>query len=262
MGEYGILGKTCQNCRKHHSVTSQTVFHGIKFPLLKAFFIVFEMASSTKSLSALQISRRFEINRKTAWLISRKIREALKSSETHPISNDKLTGVETSSNIYVDEFQVGGYEKGIIGKSKASKKRTMIMVVETTTQNRIKRAYGMRITDFSGKELAGIFKKHIKVGAKVITDGWSGYNILKEKYDIIQDVDGMKLVTNPINRMIQLFKSGIRGTYHKSTGRHIESYFNEFSFKINRSQRKETLFHSAIIKALIHPPFTKKMSWN
>ena len=163
--------------------------------------------------------------------------------------------------IYVVEFQFGGYEKGMVGKTKESKKRNMIMVVEATVKDKIKRVYGMQIADFSGKELSQIFTKHIEEGSQVITDGWKGYSKMKKNYVIIQDVHGMKLIGNPINRMIQLFKSGLRGTFHKSTARHIQSYFNEFSFKINRSQWKEDLFHSAIMKILNHPPFTKKMSW-
>ena len=254
------LGKTCRNCRKSHSVTSNTIFHGLRFPLLKAFYIVFEVVSSTKSLSALQIGRRFNVNRKTAWLIGRKIRESLKSSLTHPIKNDNTEAGGTESIIYVDEFQVGGYEKGLKGKSKESKKRNLIMVVEATSKNKIKRVYGKQIADFSGKELSVLFEKHIEKGSTVITDGWRGYSKMKDNYNIVQDVIGMKKATNPMNRMIQLFKSNIRGTFHKSSYEHIESYFNEFSFKINRSQWKEVLFHSAIMKMLDHAFFTKKMS--
>jgi hypothetical protein len=68
---YKPYTKVCTKCRKIHSSISDTIFHNIKFPLLKAFYIIFEMASSTKSVSALQISRKFSINRKTGWLFMR-----------------------------------------------------------------------------------------------------------------------------------------------------------------------------------------------
>ena len=89
-------------------------------------------------------------------------------------------------------------------------------------------------------------------------DGWKGYNELKNDYKILNDVEGMKKATHPINRMIQQFKSWLRGIFHKSSHQHIESYLNAFSFRINRSQWKGTCFHSAIMKALKHPPLTKK----
>jgi len=44
-----------------------------------------------------------------------------------------------------------------------------------------------------------------------------------------------------------------------SSHQHIETYLNEFSFKINRSLWKENMFHASILKALVHKPLTKKM---
>jgi len=204
-------GKVCKKYRKIHSVTSNTIFHGIRFPLRKAFYIMFETMVSTKSMSALQISRRYEINRKTAWLFMRKIRTSLKSSKKQPIDNNN------GSKIYVDEFVVGGYEKGKTGRINKSKKRKMLMVVETTPLNKIKRVYGLKIQDYTHTELQKIFDRHILKGSTVITDGWRGYNLIKGGYNIIKDVKGMKKVSNPMNRMNQQFKSWLRGVFHKSS---------------------------------------------
>ncbi len=253
------LGKTCKKCRKMHSVTSDTIFHGINFSVLKAFYILFEMSSSTKSVSALQMARKYSVNVKTAWLFARKIRESFKSSNDYPVKNTNTQTNGTDSLIYVDEFEVGGYEKGMPGKNSKSKKRRMMMVVETTLEHKIKRVYGIKIQNYSGKELRKLFERHIKKGSTVTVDGWKGYNEMKNDYKILNDIEGMKQTTHPINRMIQQFKSWLRGIFHKSSHQHIESYLNAFSFRINRSQWKETCFHSAIMKALNHLPLTKKM---
>jgi len=252
-------GKVCKECGKIHSTMSNTIFHGVRFSLRKAFFILFEMTSSTKSMSSLQIARRYSVNRKTAWLIMRKFRSALKSSNDYPIKNDNSDIGGTDSVVYVDEFEVGGYEKGMVGKNSKSKKRKMLMVVEATTKNKIKRVYGLKIKGHSGDELSKIFKSHIAKGTKVIVDGWSAYNLMNNNYCIIHDKQGMKKANNPMNRMIQQFKSWVRGIYHKSSHAHIESYLNAFCFRINRSQWKETHFHSAMLKAIQHPLLTKKM---
>jgi hypothetical protein len=47
-------------------VSSGTLFHKLKFGLRKAFFICFEMATTSKGLYASQISVRFGIEEKTA----------------------------------------------------------------------------------------------------------------------------------------------------------------------------------------------------
>lgn len=245
--------KVCKKCRKIHSSTSGTIFHNIKFDLRKAFYIVFEIATTTKSVSCLQIAAKYDIAKNTAWLFMRKYRQSLKSSENHPIDNND------GSVIYVDEFVVGGYEKGQTGRSNKSKKRKMLMVVEATTKNKIKRVYGLKIQNYGGLELKQIFDKFIAKGSTVITDGWRGYNLMKKDYNIVEEIDKMKKNNNPMNRMNQQFKSWLRGVHHKSTHQHIEAYLNEFCFRINRSQWKETRFHSAILKGLSHEPYPKNM---
>ncbi len=74
----------------------------------------------------------------------------------------------------------------------------------------------MKTHAYSGKDLQQLFDRHIAKGSTVITDGWRGYDIVNG-YSIIKDVKEMKKVSNPMNIMIQRYKSWIRGVYHKST---------------------------------------------
>ena len=180
----------------------------------------------------------------------RKIRASLKSSENHKITDE-------DSVVYVDEFVIGGSEKGKAGRNSKSKKRKIQMVVEATTKNKIKRVYGIKIDNYSSQELIKGFDKFIKKGTSVITDGWKAYNKMNDDYNIIVDSDKMKQNNNPMNRMNQQFKSWIRGIYHKSSHQHIEAYLNEFCFRINRSLWKEKSFHTALVKAMKHPPLLK-----
>ena len=79
----------------------------------KAFFICYEMATTTKSLSATQMGVRYGITEKTARLFMLKVREAMASSENHPMEG----------HVEVDEFVIGGYEQDKIGRSYHSKKK-------------------------------------------------------------------------------------------------------------------------------------------
>lgn len=74
----------------------------MKFGLRKAFFICFEMSTTTKGLSARYVVVRFGITERTARLFMLKVREAIGSSENHPMEG----------NVQVDEFVLGGYEQG------------------------------------------------------------------------------------------------------------------------------------------------------
>ena len=97
------FSRTCNICGDTESPTAGTLFHRLKFGLRKAFFICFEMTTTTKGLSASQVARRYEISRQTAHYFMQKVREAMISSESHKMND----------SVQVDEFTIGGKEEGI-----------------------------------------------------------------------------------------------------------------------------------------------------
>ena len=101
------FSRTCNICSHQESATSNTLFHKVKFGVRKAFFIVFEMATSTESLSASYVSVRFGVTEKTARLFMHKVREAMESNGDNPMNG----------TVHVDEFVLGGREKEQIGRS-------------------------------------------------------------------------------------------------------------------------------------------------
>ena len=109
------FSRTCNICSHQESATANTLFHKVKFGVRKAFFIVFEMGTSTKSISASYAAVRFGITEKTARLFMHKVREAMQGRGTHPMDG----------NVHVDEFVLGGREKGQVGRSYKAKKRKL-----------------------------------------------------------------------------------------------------------------------------------------
>ena len=74
----------CYKCNHVESSTADTLFHKVKFGLHKAFCVVFEMSTSSKSISSIHMGKRFEIRQGTAWAFMRKVRESMKSSQKYP----------------------------------------------------------------------------------------------------------------------------------------------------------------------------------
>ena len=232
------FSRTCNICSHQESATSNTLFHKVKFGIRKAFFIVFEMSTSTKSLSASYVSVRFGVTEKTARLFMLKIRETMESSGNNP-----MTGI-----VHVDEFVIGGREKGKIGRSYNAKKKKAITAVELTQDGKVKRMYAMRIEDFSARSLQYIFINHISREAKVITDKWRGYRPIAKAYNITQIESNGGMNFKALHTMIHQVKSWIRTTYSWVSEVNINRYFNEFCFRINRSQNKATIFNNLITK--------------
>jgi len=220
---------------------SNTLFHKVKFGIRKAFFVCFEMATTTKSLSASYMAKRFGITEKTARLFMHKVREAMKSSGTHPIEG----------NVHIDEFVIGGKEEGKIGRSYDSKKKKIVCAVELTEEGKVKRMYSMKIENYSTKELKKLFDMHISKDATVTTDKWKGYRPLVGKYNITQIESDHGLNFKALHTMIHQVKSWIRTTYSWVSEFNINRYLDEFCYRINRSLIKENIFNNLVRRMVV-----------
>jgi transposase-like protein len=228
--------RTCNICSHTESSTANTLFHKVKFGLRKAFFICFEMATTTKSLSATQTAVRFGVQENTARLFMHKVREAMKSSENYPMVG----------NVHVDEYVVGGHEESKPGRSYDSKKKKSVCAVELTDEGKVKRFYTLKIENYSAKSLRKIFDKHIDKNATITTDKWRGYNPIAKDYNITQLESDNGSNFKALHTMIHQVKSWIRTTYSWVSEMNIDRYFNEFCYRINRSQNKDNIFNNLI----------------
>lgn len=228
--------RTCNKCSHTESAMANTLFHKVKFGIRKAFFICFEMSTTTKSLSASYVGERFGVTEKTARLFMHKVREAMKSSGNHPLDG----------NVHVDEFVIGGKEEGKVGRSYNVKKKKIVCAVQLTDEGKVKRMYSMKIENYSSKELKTIFTNHISQKAKVTTDCWKGYRPLMKDYNITQIESKGGLNFKALHTMIHQVKSWIRTTYSYVSDFNINRYLDEFCYRINRSQMKENVFNNII----------------
>jgi transposase-like protein/predicted RNA-binding Zn-ribbon protein involved in translation (DUF1610 family) len=238
----------CYSCNHVESSTANTLFHKVKFGLQKAFLIVFEMTTSTKSMSSIQVGKRYGISQTTAWFFMQKVRVAMQSSQKYPLSQI----------VHVDEFVVGGKEDGKQGRSYDTKKTKAVIAVELTDKNKVKRVYIKSIDDYSAKSLTPIFEQHISTSAKIFTDKWRGYSPLKSKYNIEQRESKNGKNFKEMHVVIHQIKSWIRTVPTHVSKKHIQSYFDEFSFRINRSIFKETIFHKTIERMINTLPINQK----
>ena len=226
----------CYSCNHVESATANTLFHKVKFGLQKAFCIVFEMSTSSKSVSSIQMGKRFNIRQGTAWYFMQKVRKSMKSSQKYPLT----------TLVHVDEFTVGGKEQGKQGRSYDTKKKKAVIAVELSEKHQVKRVYVKAIEDYSAKSLTPIFEQHISDTATVVTDKWRGYQPLKQSYNIEQRFSNQGKNFKELHIVIMQLKSWIRAIPTHVSKWHIQSYFDEFCFRINRSQFKESIFHKTI----------------
>ena len=84
-----------------------------------------------------------------------------------------------SGNVEVDEALVGGVQEG--GKrGRGATKSIVAIAVEIKQPKGFGRVRMRHIPDASGASLLPFVRKVIAPGSVVLTDGWSGYNVLAE----------------------------------------------------------------------------------
>lgn len=232
-----LVAFRCTKCRYDESPTAGTMFDKVKFSILKAFHIVFKIATKKKGMSSSGLSHEFELRQKPCWEFKWKVQQAMESSFNHP-----LTGT-----IHVDEFMVGGPEEGKKGRSKGLKK--LIVLAVEIVEDGVGRAYAEVIEHSSAIELGAFLKKYVSKETTIITDKWRGYSPLKKDFLNLNQVDsddGKNFKGLHIH--IMNIKGWLRGIHHHCSKEHMQDYLNEYHFRYNRRSNMDTIFDVLIRK--------------
>lgn len=239
------FSRRCNKCNWEESPTSGTLFHKVKFPILKAFYIIYYISTNKKGISTRELSRKLSLRQKTCWLFKRKVMESMKSSKNHPLDG----------NIEIDETFIGGKEKVKRGRSKGSKKQ-VVFILETKGKG-ISRAYGKVIANAGTKELRPFIKDHVNLEARLKTDKWRGYTPLKNEYKNLIQVESNKGKNfNTMHRFIMNFKSWLRGIHHSVN--QLQAYIDEYTYRFNRHFMNENIFQNLLLRVVKHEPRTHK----
>lgn len=235
----------CNKCKHKESVTAGTLFHKCKFSLRKAFMIIYYMSTTKKGISSYELSRQLNLRQKTCWLFQQKVRRAM-SCEGEPLLD---------SNVAVDEFMIGGREKGKQGRSKGKKKEVVIAI--KYEGEGIHTCYARKVENCGTKQLRPFFEDHISREAKVKSDKWRGYRPLKTDYQQFVQIHSKQGQNFPlIHRQIMMLKGWLRGIYHHCS--HAQQYLDEFCFRFNERFNLKTIFHDLVSRMMYSSPTTYK----
>lgn len=72
------FSRRCTRCGYNESITAFTVFHSLKFPVEKAFYIAYLTVTGWKDLTLEEVARRLEISSHAVWSFKSKVTERLK----------------------------------------------------------------------------------------------------------------------------------------------------------------------------------------
>lgn len=116
----------------------------------------------------------------------------------------------------------------------------------------------------SGKQLFAVLKKVCKPSTVVMTDQFSGYNILDKENDcnfVRLKIDhtvafslGDGIHTNGIESFWAVLKRGVYGVFHNVSVKYMQKYVNEFCYKFNRRYFGEDIFDRLLMVSAGYTP--------
>lgn len=234
--------RQCSRCRYVESPTAGTLFHKVKFDLVKAFWIVYFVSTNKKGFSSTELARKLDLGQKTCWRFKRKVIRAMKSSGNHPI-----TGCAE-----VDGTVFGQQEEGVRGRENGAKK--LVVVGIEKKGKGVSRLYARVIPSADSASLGSFMRDHIDPGARITTDLWSGYAPLVRDFgNLVRIPSGKKGKNFPeLHRAIMGLKGWLRGMHHHVGD--LQDYLDEYCYRFNRSNMKEGIFDNLMMRMVKAQP--------
>jgi transposase-like protein len=229
-------------------VTAGTIFQDSRLGLRTWFRAIWWVCGQKNGVSALGLQRILGFGSyETAWTWLHKLRRAM----VRP-GRDRLTG-----EVEVDETYVGGLEPGKGGRSRGSK--ALVGIAAQGEGKGIGRIRIGRIPDASAESLLPFVQGAVEPGSKVTTDGWHGYERLKDvgyrhTVRVIRGSGKTASTLLPrVHRVASWLKRWLLGTHQGAVSRdHLDYYLDEFTFRFNRrtSRSRGLLFYRLLENAV------------
>jgi ISXO2 transposase-like protein/transposase-like zinc ribbon protein len=254
----------CPACRKDAFLTAGTVMQDTRTPLSTWFWGAYLMTTQTPGISSVQFQRQLGLKRnETAFTMLHKLRAGMVRPDRDKIGDEWA--------VEVDECYIGGATRGQ-GKG-VHHKALVVAAVEVRMkqppEDPVARKKWMKLPSrekiYAGRLRLQVVPDHrmdmltefvtenVAPKAKIMSDGWQGYNeLMKLGYKhkplvMAGDPQNAEDHLPLIHVVISNLKTWILGTHHgRIEVQHLQAYLNEFVFRFNRRFYPMNSFNSVL----------------
>ncbi len=257
----------CKHCNHTFSVTSGTIFASHK-KSLKVYLIAMALfTNAVKSMSALQLSRDLDVQYKTAWVLSHKIRESLMLNQ----DEEKLSGV-----CEVDGVYVGSYirpENNIddrIDRRKAHKpnKRTIISIRQRADEGDdvvgAVRTKTFVTKSENNSDIKETIYSSVELGSTIHADEHNGYDDFHAHYDMkrVNHTIEYKSKDGACNNQSESYNSRFRrmqyGQCHHISNLYLSNYANEIAYREDTRRKSNGAIFNDIFSKCLNTPVSNE----
>ena len=227
--------KKCGECRKQFTVKVGTVFEHARMPLYKMLQAVHLIVSSKKGISSHQLSRILEVQYNSAWFLSHRIREAMRSGDLTPFGSG-------GGAVEVDETYFGRKKDAEQARGGHAHKFGVLAIVDRETRT----MKSFTFDRLSAAEVHPIVLNNISREARLMTDEATMYRKIGKQFaehgttlhgaKQFVDYTDRTIHTNTVEGAVSIFKRGMKGVYQHCGEQHLHRYLAEFEFRYNNRQ--------------------------
>lgn len=243
----------CNNCKSEFSALKGTIFENTHLDLRMWLYAMNLVLVSRKGISALQLKRELGMGSyQSALRMLQQIRKAMEKEEYKEtfeavveIDETYVGGKPRKNNDYSDD------ENNKPKRGRGTSKTPVIGVKERNTGkvHAVVANYNDEGKQLSGKQLFAVLKKVCKGNNTVMTDQFSGYNILDKENEcnfVRLKIDhtvtyslGDGIHTNGIESFWAILKRGVYGVFHNVSVKYMQKYVTEFCYRLNHRDNNE-----------------------
>src|SRR6478735_10609636 len=259
----------CYQCRKPFTVKIGTIFEASHVPMHMWLQAMYLIAGSKKGISSNQLHRILGVTLKTAWFMSHRIREAMKSGDTGFFG-------EGGTMVEVDETFIGQNpakpfeaRERMGGRKTSPNFRNKIAVV-ALIDRATGRSKAVVVDNLTAAEVGSLVTATVHSDAILMTDqariyrpigpAFAGHEVVNHGAEEYVRKGASHIHTNTIEGYFSIFKRGMKGVYQHCQKKHLHRYLAEFDFRYtnrvalgcNDEDRAERLLAGVIGKRLTY----------
>ena len=246
----------CKACQHQFSVTSGTIFSSRKLQIRDYLVAIALFVNAVKGISALQLGRDLDVQYKTAFVLSHKLREA--------IGAEQMRGT-LSGTVEVDGAYFGGKAKR--GNDRAARKplhEDEARAAKRQSVVVVRQRGGKTLPFVVAKESVGvaIVREVVAPGSIVHADearGWDAINAHYEMRRINHKVafsrDGA--CTNWAESYFSRLRRAEIGQHHHVSGAYLSAYAVELAWREDRRRLANGALHEAATGAALGHPVSR-----
>jgi transposase-like protein len=239
----------CYKCRKPFTVKVGTIFESSHVKMNIWLQAIYLMCASKKGISSNQLHRTLGVTLKTAWFMSHRIREAMRSGDLSPMGGGG--GIVEVDETYFgtsDETRKRRKKHKSLKKNRNKKFRVhgggSHKNIVLTLLDREGNTRSFHVDKATKANILPILRANLDAEARVITDESGVYGELDQEYmhAFVNHSKGEygrgEITTNSVEGYYSIFKRGMKGVYQHCSEKHLHRYLAEYDFRYSNRMAK------------------------